>query len=73
MPMIVSLIGACGLRLVWLSTIFKMNGFHTVQIVYDSYPISWIITIIVHIICFIWAIDKVIKKSKKNRSIKKAS
>lgn len=73
MPMIVSLIGACGLRIVWLSTIFKIDEFHTVQIVYDSYPISWIITIMVHILCFIWAMDKVMKKGKDNSNIKKAS
>ena len=73
MPMIVSLIGACGLRIVWLSTIFKIDEFHTVQIVYDSYPISWIITIMVHILCFIWAMDKVMKQGKDNSNIKKAS
>ena len=58
MPMIVSLMGACILRLVWLATIFQMPRFHTVDIVYDSYPVTWIITISAHIICFIWAIRK---------------
>lgn len=62
MPMIVSLIGACGLRLVWLATIFQMERFHTVQIIYDSYPISWILTVIVHVICFMYVMNKIIKK-----------
>ncbi len=55
MPMIVSLIGACGLRLLWLATIFQVERFHNVFIIYMSYPITWIITLGTHIICFIWA------------------
>lgn len=62
MPMVVSLIGACGLRILWLATVFQTEHFHTVQIVYDSYPITWIITIIVHIICFMWAMGKINKR-----------
>ena len=53
MPMVVSLIGACGLRLVWLATVFQIPAYHTVNIVYLSYPITWIITLSVHIICFV--------------------
>lgn len=55
MPMLVSLVGACGLRLVWLATIFQMEDFHNVQTIYISYPISWIITLSAHVVCFIWA------------------
>ena len=61
LPMIVSLIGACGLRIIWLATIFQIDRFHTVQTVYISYPITWIITITVHIICFIWAMKKLMQ------------
>lgn len=61
LPMIVSLIGACGLRLIWLATIFQIDRFHTVQTVYISYPITWIITVIVHIICFMLAMKKLMK------------
>ena len=45
LPMVVSLVGACGLRLVWIATVFQMPEFHTVQVVYLSYPITWIITL----------------------------
>ena len=67
LPMIVSLIGACGLRLVWLATVFQIERFHTVQVVYMSYPITWIITVSVHIICFIWAMKK-LRKTVENKS-----
>lgn len=49
-PMIVSLIGACGLRVVWLMTVFVMIP--TVDIVYLSYPVSWIVTALVHFMTY---------------------
>lgn len=52
MPMIVSLIGACGLRLVWIATIFQIPQFHTISILYLSYAVTWIITFLVHVVCF---------------------
>ena len=35
-PMIVSLVGACGLRLLWLGTFFQISRFHTIVVVYLS-------------------------------------
>lgn len=52
MPMIVSLLGACVFRLVWLATVFQIEQFHTIEVIYISYPISWILTTLVHFICF---------------------
>ena len=53
MPMLVSLIGACGLRLFWIFTFFKLPVFHTPQMLYMTYPVSWILTGFVHIICYL--------------------
>ena len=52
LPMVVSLVGSCLLRLLWLATVFQMEGFHTTTTVYLSYPISWAITLSVHAVCF---------------------
>lgn len=52
MPMVVSLIGACGLRLVWIFTIFQIPEYHTTTMLYLSYPVTWILTFMVHVICF---------------------
>ncbi len=52
-PTIVSLIGACGLRLLWIFTIFQIPEYHTEFMLFLSYPISWAITFIVHFICFV--------------------
>lgn len=73
MPMIVSLMGACVFRLVWIATIFHMDRFHSVQVVYDSYPISWIVTNIVHIICFMWAMKKIMREHEEDVELAKAS
>lgn len=58
MPMIVTLVGACLLRLVWVATIFQIPQFHTAQTIYCSYPISWGLTFIAHLICYLWAMRR---------------
>ena len=60
MPMIVSLMGACAFRVVWIFTVFRM--FHTQFSLYISYPISWTITFAVHLICFLAVRKKVFAK-----------
>ena len=64
-PMIVSLLGACGLRLVWLGTVFQIEQFHTTDTVYLSYPVSWVITVAAHIICFFICRHRLKIKSQK--------
>jgi len=58
MPMLVSLLGACVLRLVWVATIFQVPAFHTVQIIYLSYPFSWTVTALAHFLCYLWAMRR---------------
>ncbi len=49
-PTLVTLIGACGLRIVWIYTLFASE--HTLFMLYLSYPVSWAVTFIAHAICF---------------------
>ncbi len=49
-PMVVSMVGACGVRLIWVATIFQT--YHTPTMLYISYPVSWTITAAVHIAFF---------------------
>lgn len=62
MPMIVSLVGACGLRLLWIFTFFRMPEHHTTRSLYMTYPASWLITVSVHVICFLIVRHKLKKK-----------
>ncbi len=59
-PMIVSLVGACGLRLLWIATVFQIPEYHSLRTVYLSYPITWTITLTVHAITFALAARKVL-------------
>lgn len=49
-PMIVSLVGSCAFRLLWIATIFQW--YTTPSCLYISYPISWAITALAHVIFF---------------------
>jgi putative MATE family efflux protein len=60
LPMIVSLTGACALRVVWIFTIFAMN--RTLDTLYISYPVSWAITAMAHVICYIVIRRKMAKR-----------
>ena len=59
-PMTTSIIGVCGIRLLWIYTVFKHN--HTLKTLYVSYPLSWGVTAIVHLICYIVIYKKIFKK-----------
>ena len=52
MPMIVSLVGACGTRLLWIATVFQIASFHRIETVYIAYPISWFLTFAAHVVCY---------------------
>ncbi|HOO61712.1 MAG TPA: MATE family efflux transporter, partial [Bacillota bacterium] len=62
LPMIVSLVGVCGIRLLWLATVFKMDKYHSVYTIYLSYPISWCIAIIA--LCVLFAITYHFEKKR---------
>lgn len=62
MPMIVTLIGVCGVRLAWIFTIFQMPRFHSPEYLFITYPITWGLTFVVHVICFVIVRKKFDKK-----------
>ncbi len=61
MPMIVSLLGACAFRMAWIFVFFQIDKFHVIETVYFAYPISWTLTLAVHMICF-FVVRKNLKK-----------
>ena len=50
LPMFVTGVGACLSRIVWIYTIFQI--YHTPEMLYWSYPMSWILTLVMHSVCF---------------------
>ncbi len=49
-PMVITLVGACGLRILWIYTVFAKH--HTYQMLLLSYPITWTITVAAEIIAY---------------------
>lgn len=49
-PMILSIIGTVGTRIIWIFGIFPHH--RSLEILFISYPASWILTIIMQVICF---------------------
>ncbi len=60
-PTIVSLTGACGLRILWIYTIFALN--RSLFTLYLSYPVSWALTFAAHLVCFIIFFNRWKKKT----------
>lgn len=56
MPMVVSILGACGLRLLWIATVFA--HIRKPEMLYVSYPVTWTITLSVHFICIFFIMRK---------------
>ena len=51
-PMIVSIVGVCGIRLGWLYTAFA--AIPTMQMLYLSYTASWAVTAVLQLLLFMW-------------------
>ena len=60
-PTIVSLLGVCGIRIFWTYTIFMIPEYHTLNSLILSYPISWVITSIIHLITLLIVRKKLYK------------
>ena len=51
-PMLISVLGVCVLRIVWIYTIFQT--IHTPECLYFSYTVSWIVTFLIELAVFVW-------------------
>ena len=58
-PMILSVIGTVGTRIVWSFGIFPHH--RSLSVLFISYPASWILTIVMQVICFYFVRKKVHK------------
>lgn len=62
-PMILSVIGTVGTRIVWIFGCFPHH--RSLHFLFISYPGSWIITIVLQVICFYFVRKKVHQKVKQ--------
>lgn len=56
-PMILSVIGTVGMRIVWIYGVFPQ--YRSLKVLFISYPASWLITIVMQVICFFFVRRKV--------------
>ncbi len=61
-PMIVSIVGVCGFRVLWIYTVFAAQ--RSLFVLYLSYPISWILTALIHFGCYLVLHRKLTKRSR---------
>lgn len=60
-PMVVTLLGACAFRVLWIAVIFP--AYHTVECIYWSYPISWGLTFLAHLGCYGFMLHRLYRRS----------
>lgn len=51
LPMITSLVGICGFRIVYIYTIFALSP--TLLTLYYSYPASWLVAMLLNLVCYL--------------------
>jgi putative MATE family efflux protein len=60
--MIISLACVCGVRILWIHTVFEF--FETGESLFISYPVSWILSCVIHLVFIIIATKKLLKKQQ---------
>lgn len=63
-PMVISVLGVCGIRIAWIYSIFQIPQYHTPQYLYLSYTFSWLATFLIQSAAFITLYKR---KSKANQ------
>lgn len=54
-PMLLSIIGTVGIRIIWIFMVFPYH--RSLTVLFVSYPFSWLVTIIMQVICF-WLVRR---------------
>ena len=62
-PMVLSVIGTVGTRIVWVFGIFPNH--RSLSVLFVSYPVSWILTIVLQVVCFYFVRKRVHQKEKR--------
>ena len=59
-PMILSVIGTVGTRIIWIFWVFPKH--RSLDMLFISYPASWIVSIVMQVVCF-WFVRKKVHKT----------
>lgn len=62
-PMLITLVGVCGIRILYLATFYQIPRFHTYQSIFVSYPLSWGVAFLVLLSVLLVIFKRIIKTS----------
>ena len=61
-PTMICLVGVCGVRILWIYTYFQAH--HEFSVLFFSYPLSWVLTSVVQLFCFIFLYRKMMARHR---------
>jgi len=61
--MIITVVGVCGIRVVFILTLFKTPFFHSLDWLFMTYPISWVLCIFAQVIVYVIYKNKLIRSA----------
>ncbi len=69
-PMLITVMGVCVFRVFWIYTVFQK--YHSLRVLYYSYPISWTITFLVQLAVFFILFEKKKRRMELDRMMRQA-
>ena len=68
-PMIVSVLGSCVLRIVWIAVVCNVLFPGQIEYLYIAYPVTWIITSTAHLVCCIKTYKYLIRQKNARNAL----
>lgn len=68
-PTLTSVFSVCGVRLLWIGTVFQIPKFHTVSWLYFAFPLSYVISLAAQLVCLIVLFKRIKKKYPTSNSV----
>ncbi len=68
-PMVVSVLGSCVLRIVWIAVVCNVLFPGQIEYLYIAYPVTWIITSSAHLVCCIMTYKHLIRQRNSRNAL----
>ena len=65
-PMVITVVDICVFRIVWIYTIWQIPRFHTLNMLYITYPITWILTFSMLAVCYAVIMRRLTRREAAN-------
>ncbi|MBR4143439.1 MAG: MATE family efflux transporter [Firmicutes bacterium] len=65
-PMVITVVDICVFRIVWIYTIWQIPRFHTLNMLYITYPITWILTFSMLAVCYAVIMRRLARREAAN-------